>query len=57
MYNSKIVTQVIPFTKFYPAEDYHQEYIYNNPNNPYVQNVSIPDFLAFKKKFKGDFKY
>ena len=55
-YNSKIVTQVVPFTKFYPAEEYHQEYISNNPGNPYVQNVSIPEFLKFKKEFKGNFK-
>jgi peptide-methionine (S)-S-oxide reductase len=56
-YNAKIAAQVLPFTKFYPAEDYHQEYIYYNPTNPYVQNVSIPDFLEFKKNFKGNFKY
>ncbi len=55
-YGSKIVTQVVPFSQFYPAEDYHQEYISNNPQNPYVQNVSIPDFLEFKKEFKGSFK-
>ena len=56
VYKSKIVTEVVPFIKFYPAEDYHQEYIYHNPNNPYVRNVSIPDFLRFKKEFKGNFK-
>ncbi|MGI8952333.1 MAG: peptide-methionine (S)-S-oxide reductase MsrA [Chitinophagaceae bacterium] len=55
-YKNKIVTEVLPFTKFYPAEDYHQEYIYHNPENPYVQNVSIPDYLEFKKEFKGNFK-
>lgn len=52
-YSGKIVTQVTPFSTFYPAEDYHQEYIKNNPGNPYVQHVSIPDFLEFKKTFKG----
>jgi len=52
-YPGKIVTQVTPFTTFYPAEDYHQEYIKNNPGNPYVQHVSIPDFLQFKSTFKG----
>ena len=55
-YSDKIVTEVIPFTKFYAAEDYHQEYIYNNPGNSYVQNVSIPDFIHFKKEFKGKYK-
>jgi peptide-methionine (S)-S-oxide reductase len=55
-YSSKIVTEVKPFTHFYEAEDYHQEYIYHNPDNGYVRNVSIPDFLEFKKEFKGNFK-
>jgi peptide-methionine (S)-S-oxide reductase len=52
-YRSKIVTQVLPFTNFYPAEPYHQEYIKNHPDNPYVEHVSIPDWLEFKKTFKG----
>jgi peptide-methionine (S)-S-oxide reductase len=55
-YSAKIVTQVLPFTTFYPAEAYHQEYIKNHPENPYVQSVSIPDFLHFKNTFKGNFK-
>lgn len=55
-FKSKIVTEVIPFSKFYPAEAYHQEYIYNHPDNPYVQHVSIPEFLKFKARFKGNFK-
>ncbi len=55
-YKDKIVTEVIPFKKFYPAEDYHQEYIHFHPDNGYVQGVSIPDFLEFKKEFKGNYK-
>ncbi len=55
-YKDKIVTEVKAFTKFYRAEDYHQEYVYNHPENPYVANVSIPDFIKFKKEFKGNFK-
>ena len=55
-YSSKIVTQVLPYKNFYSAEAYHQEYISNHPENPYVQAVSIPDFLRFKKEFKGNFK-
>jgi peptide-methionine (S)-S-oxide reductase len=55
-YKNKIVTEVVPFKAFYPAEDYHQEYIYYNPGNSYVQNVSIPEFLRFKQEFKGNFK-
>ncbi|MEO6489179.1 MAG: peptide-methionine (S)-S-oxide reductase MsrA [Ferruginibacter sp.] len=56
-YKNKIVTQVVPFEKFYPAEDYHQEYISHNSGNPYVQNVSIPDFNHFRSSFKGNFKH
>lgn len=55
-YKNKIVTEVVPFTKFYSAEAYHQEYISINPGNSYVQNVSIPDFIKFKKEFMGNFK-
>ena len=55
-YSDKIVTEVVAFTKFYPGEDYHQEYISHHPDNPYVQHVSIPDFEKFKTSFKGNFK-
>lgn len=55
-YNSKVVTEVVPFTVFYPAEPYHQEYILNNPGNGYVQNVSVPEYMHFRKAFKGPFK-
>lgn len=55
-YASKVVTELVPFTQFYEAEEYHQEYILNHPDNPYVNNVSIPDYLHFKKSFKGNFK-
>jgi peptide-methionine (S)-S-oxide reductase len=55
-YSAKIATEVKPYKKFYPAEDYHQEYILHHPENPYVQNVSIPDFERFRKEFKGNFK-
>jgi peptide-methionine (S)-S-oxide reductase len=55
-YSRKIVTEVQAFKAFYPAEDYHQEYIKNHPDNPYVEHVSIPDFIEFKKTFPGPFK-
>jgi len=55
-YADPIVTEVVPFTRFYKGEDYHQEYISRHPENPYVQNVSIPDFAAFKRGFRGNFK-
>jgi peptide-methionine (S)-S-oxide reductase len=55
-FSGKIVTEVKPFSTFYPAEDYHQEFIKNNPNQGYVRNVSIPDYIEFRKTFKGPFK-
>ncbi len=55
-YSSKIATGVLPYKIFYAAENYHQEYVMHHPESGYVQNVSIPDFLKFKKEFKGNFK-
>ena len=56
-YSGKIVTEVKSFSQFYPAEEYHQEYISIHPDQPYVVNVSIPDYLHFRKEFKdGKFK-
>ena len=50
-YEDPIVTEVTAFTKFYNAEDYHQDYERKNPNNSYVKQVSIPRLNRFKKKF------
>lgn len=50
-YSEKVVTEVVPFEKFWIAEDYHQDYERLNPNNPYVQQVSIPRLNRFKAKF------
>ena len=51
VYDRPIITEVIPFTKFYEAEDYHQNYEKLNPNNSYIQNISIPRLNRFKKNF------
>ncbi|MDT0688894.1 peptide-methionine (S)-S-oxide reductase MsrA [Salegentibacter sp. F188] len=50
-YEEPIAAEVLPFQKFWVAEDYHQDYEQNNPNNPYIQNVSIPRLNRFKNKF------
>ncbi|PKP24264.1 MAG: peptide-methionine (S)-S-oxide reductase [Bacteroidetes bacterium HGW-Bacteroidetes-2] len=47
----KVAAQVLPFRKFWIAEAYHQDYEKNNPNDRYVQNVSIPRLNRFKSKF------
>ncbi len=50
-YKKPIATQVMPFTKFWQAEDYHQNYIEHNPDNSYVQYVSIPEIKSFQKQY------
>ncbi|NNG10655.1 MAG: peptide-methionine (S)-S-oxide reductase MsrA, partial [Arenibacter sp.] len=51
VYTSPIVTQVKPFTIFYKAEDYHQDYEKKHPNNSYIRNVSVPRLKRFQQKF------
>lgn len=49
--NQTIAAEIYPFQKFWIAEDYHQDYEKKHPNNPYIQNVSIPRYERFKAKF------
>jgi peptide-methionine (S)-S-oxide reductase len=60
-YNAPVAAQVMPLTKFWIAEDYHQDYIEHNPNSGYVQNVSIPEIQHFQKEYpqlvKPDHKF
>ncbi len=51
VYDNPIVTEVKPFDKFYIAEDYHQEYFANNPNQPYCAAVVAPKVAKFRQKF------
>ncbi|WP_222984660.1 peptide-methionine (S)-S-oxide reductase MsrA [Flagellimonas meishanensis] len=51
-----IVTEVEKFDVFYKAEEYHQDYERKNPNNSYIQNVSIPRLNRFKKNFASFLK-
>ena len=48
LYKKPIAAKVVPYTKFWPAEDYHQHYINHNTDNPYVVNVSIRDIARFQ---------
>ncbi|WP_324720595.1 peptide-methionine (S)-S-oxide reductase MsrA [Salinimicrobium sp. HB62] len=50
-YKKAIAVEVLPFQKFWKAEDYHQDYKKYNPNDPYIRNVSVPRMNRFKKKF------
>jgi peptide-methionine (S)-S-oxide reductase len=49
--NATVAAEVYPFQKFWVAEDYHQNYERLHPENPYIQNVSIPRLNRFKEKF------
>ncbi|EAQ50812.1 peptide-methionine (S)-S-oxide reductase MsrA [Leeuwenhoekiella blandensis] len=51
VYDGAIVTQVLPFQKFWEAEAYHQDYERKNPNDPYIRGVSLPRLNRFKKQF------
>ncbi|HLO43517.1 MAG TPA: peptide-methionine (S)-S-oxide reductase MsrA [Leadbetterella sp.] len=53
IYKKPIVTEITKLEKFYDAEDYHQDYVKNNPTQSYVVGVSIPRLQRFKKKFPG----
>ena len=48
----KITTEVIPFKKFYVAENYHQDYKKKNPDDLYIMKVSAPRINKFKMNFK-----
>jgi len=47
-----VVTEVTPLNKFYPAEDYHQNYYNQNPQNPYCSYVIKPKIEKFFKEIK-----
>jgi peptide-methionine (S)-S-oxide reductase len=56
IYDNPIVTEVTPFDKFYIAENYHQEYFANNPNQPYCAGVVAPKVAKFRQKFVSRLK-
>jgi len=51
VYEDPIVTEVVPASKFYVAEDYHQEYFRRNPAQPYCAFVVRPKVAKFRKHF------
>lgn len=50
-YANPLVTQVVPLTTFWPAEDYHQQYYELNGEEPYCSLVIAPKIAKFRKKF------
>lgn len=51
VFSSPIATQIVPLTKFYPAEDYHQDFVKNNPTHGYVVVNSVPKVNKLKKLY------
>ncbi|MDQ3673395.1 MAG: peptide-methionine (S)-S-oxide reductase MsrA [Gemmatimonadota bacterium] len=51
-----IVTQVVKLKAFYPAEEYHQDYMVKNPNQPYIVIHDAPKVAALKKHFATLYK-
>jgi peptide-methionine (S)-S-oxide reductase len=55
-WNSPIVTEVVPFNKFYPAEGYHQDYYEHNSAQPYCRVVIDPKLGKFRKHYSDRLK-
>ena len=51
VWDDPIVTQIVPLTTFYPAEQYHQDYYASNSFQPYCQIVIAPKVAKFRKKY------
>jgi peptide-methionine (S)-S-oxide reductase len=56
VWKSAIVTEVKPFSAFYPAEDYHQEYFRRNASQPYCQAVIAPKLEKVRKHYSDRLK-
>lgn len=55
-FDAPIVTAIEPFSNFYPAENYHQDYYINNMRQPYCQYVIKPKMDKFEKAFEDKLK-
>lgn len=51
-FGSPVVTTLEPLTAFYPAEEYHQDYVTNNPNAGYVRACALPHMQKVRKEYK-----
>lgn len=56
VFNRPIVTEISPISKFYSAEDYHQNYYNNNPDQGYCAYVIQPKLAKFTREFGGKLK-
>ena len=51
VFDDPIVTEIVPLEAFYPAEDYHQDYFANNPNQPYCAAVIAPKVAKLRRHY------
>lgn len=56
VWDAPIVTEVTPINNYYQAEDYHQDYFNNNPQNTYCNMVVAPKLKKFKQTFASKLK-
>jgi|SRR3989344_281809 len=56
LYENKIVTEILPFDKFYPAENYHQDYYNKNKFYPYCQVVIDPKIKKLQEILNNKLK-
>jgi len=56
LFDSSIVTEVIPASTFYIAENYHQEYFVQNPSQPYCTYLISPKVAKFRQRFTDKLK-
>jgi peptide-methionine (S)-S-oxide reductase len=56
VWDDSIVTEIVPFTVFYPAENYHQEYYRRNANQPYCRAVIAPKVAKLRSKYLDKLK-
>ncbi len=56
VYKKKIATTLEPLQAFYPAEDYHQDYLTLHPNQPYIAFNDLPKIENLKKIFANDYR-
>ena len=56
LWDAPVVTEVVPLTEFYPAEDYHQEYYQRNPQQGYCRAIIAPKVAKFRKQYLEQLK-
>jgi peptide-methionine (S)-S-oxide reductase len=56
VFHSPIVTKIEPLKAFYPAEDYHQDFLIHNPHHPYIVFNDLPKIEALKQTYPQEFR-